>query len=176
MHDFTNSYMKEDEVKSEFELSMTLGVIGITIVLLALLSWVTFVWLTNMEEIGLFQRIMITFFPLLVTPLIFRIELPKIKKLTINNQGLTIKNPMTGLTKNLRWNDIDGYQTIVHITRGGLLKELMIVSDNKVIHEVSENYIKNYPEVKRALTKHLKNLGPVDFNYFKYIKERLLKK
>ena len=154
---------------------MTLSVIGVTILLVGLLSWMAYVWITDMEEIGLFQRVLISFFPLLVIPLIFQIELPKIKKLTFDNQGMTIKNPISGRARSLSWNDFDGYQTVIHITRDGLLKELMLVSDNKVIHEISENYIKNYSEVKRAVTRNLKNLGPIDFNYFKYIKQRLLR-
>lgn len=167
--------MKTKIVKSEYKLKMVFAVLGITILLVGLLIWITYVWLTDMEEIGRFQRIMITFFPLLVTPLIFKIELPKIKRLTISSEGLTIKDSVFGRTSKFDWKDIDGYQTILHFTRGGPLKELMIIADNKVIHEVSENYIKNYTKVKRGLTRNLKNLGPVDYNYFKFIRERLLR-
>ncbi len=149
--------------------------VGASLLLVGLLLWITYVWVTDMEEIGMFQRIMITFFPLLVTPLMFKIELPKIKRLIITSQGLTIKNTLFGRTTKFDWKDIDGYQTVLHFTRGGSLKELMLIADNKVIHEVSENYIKNYKEVQRVLTRNLKNLGPINYNYFRFIKERLFR-
>jgi len=165
--------MNKEIIKSKFNLTMTISVIGITILLVGLLSWIIYVWLTDMKEIGIFQRIMVTFFPLLVTLLIFKIELPKIKILTICSHILTIKDPIFGGSKKLSWKDFDGYQTVVHYTQGGPLKELMLIANNKIVHEVSENYISNYDEVKKAITKNLKNLGSINFNYIKYLKQRL---
>jgi hypothetical protein len=154
---------------------MTIPVIGITILLIGLLFWMAYVWAINMEEIGIFQRLLITFFPLLVLPLIIKIEIPKIKKVEVDNNCVMITNPFIGRTRKINFDNFDGYQTIVHITKKGLTKELFLISENKVVHEISENYIKNYDEIKRVLTRKLRNLGPIEFKYFKYIKERLLK-
>ena len=119
----------------------------------------------------MFQRVMITFFPLLVLRLGFKIEVPKIKKIEISENGLLISDPIFGQTTSLVWKDLNEYQTVVHFTRDGLLRELMLISENKVIHEVSENY----SQVKRAITKNLYNLGSIDFSYFEYIKKRLFR-
>jgi len=160
-------------IKTEFKLPWTIGVLGITIFLLCLLTYMLYVWIIDMPEIGVFQRILVTSFPLFVTPFIIRIEIPKIKQLAVEDQFLIIKNPILGQTRRFQWSEFDGYQSIVYITRYGPLRELMLISDNKIVHEISENYIKNYPQIKRAITKKLDNLGPVDFNYFRYLKDRV---
>lgn len=168
--------MKSEIVKSEFNLVMVIAMMVASILLVGFLLWITYMWFVDKEEIEIFQRIMITFFPLLLTPLLFKIEIPKIKKLKVDAEGLTIVNPIFSKSDKLDWKDIDGYQSVFHFTKGGTQEELMIIADNKVIYKVSENYIKNYTEVKRALTRNLKNLGAIEYKYFKYIKRRLLRR
>ena len=167
--------MKTGNIISEFKILRTLCVIGITILLLLILTFIAYVWIVDMKEFDLFQRILMGFFPLFALPFIIRIELPKIKRLIIDEDGITFKNPLTGHSKKMNWNEIDGYQNIVHLTREGLLKELILVSNDKVIFELSENYIQNFQAVRKALTRNLKNLGPVDFDYFQFLKDRLFK-
>jgi hypothetical protein len=162
-------------IKSKFDVFMATAIILATILCIGLLIWMIYEWIIDDGHIGLFQRIIITFFPALVLPLVVKIELPKIKRIEVHHKSIKIINPFIGRTRSIDFDRFDGYQTIIHITRSGLVKEIFLISENKVVHEISENYIKNYDEIKRVIARKLKYLGPIEFRYFKYIKERLLK-
>jgi hypothetical protein len=135
----------------------------------------TCVWVYDLEDIGMFQRIMITFFPLLVMPLLLRVEMPKIKKIEIDEDGLTLINPFIGTKRKLLWDNLDGYKTMTHVTRGGLVNELIIISNGTEIFDISSHYYKNYNEIRKLVTRNLSNVGQKDFKYWDYFKKRVFK-
>jgi hypothetical protein len=135
----------------------------------------TYVWSYDLEDIGLFQRLMITFFPLLVMPLLLRVEMPKIKKIEIDEIGLTLINPFIGTRTVLHWDNLDGYKTMTHVTRGGLVNELIIISNGTEIFDISSHYYKNFNDIRRLVTRNLANVGQKDFKYWDYFKRRVFK-
>ncbi|MFN7600629.1 MAG: hypothetical protein ACK5R0_04440 [Bacteroidota bacterium] len=118
---------------------------------------------------------MITFFPLLVMPLLLRVEMPKIKKIEIDEDGLTLINPFIGTKRKLLWDNLDGYKTMTHVTRGGLVNELIIISNGTEIFDISSHYYKNYNEIRKLVTRNLSNVGQKDFKYWDYFKKRVFK-
>lgn len=162
-------------IKSNFETFGVAATLMSTIICIVLIIWMIYVWIVDVEEIGLFQRLMITFFPSLVTPLLLRVEIPKIKRLEIGENGLTITNPFTGHRTFLVWDRFDGYQTMNHVTRSGLVNELFLVLNGNVVHEVSSHYYKNYKDIRNALASHLRPLGQVDLKYFYYLRQKFVR-
>ena len=154
---------------------MVITIIGATILLVGILVFITYVWFTDMREIKLFQRSMLTIISILITPLLIIIELPKIKVLILKPEGLVIKNLVFGKTKSYSWNEFDGYQTTSLNTFGGSVTEIMLIANNKVVFEVSSNYIKNYDEMARIIEHNLKSLGPIEYNALRYLKQRLFR-
>jgi hypothetical protein len=135
----------------------------------------TYVWIYDLYDIGLFQRLMITFFPLLVMPLLLRVEMPKIKKIEIDEIGLTLINPFIGTRTVLHWENLDGYKTMTHVTRGGLVNELIIISNGTEIFDISSHYYKNFNDIRILVTRNLSNVGQKDFKYWDYFIRRVFK-
>jgi hypothetical protein len=160
---------------SKFDTFGTIGTTAATLICIGLLTFMTYVWVYDLEDIGMFQRIMITFFPLLVMPLLLRVEMPKIKKIEIDEDGLTLINPFIGTKRKLLWDNLDGYKTMTHVTRGGLVNELIIISNGTEIFDISSHYYKNYNEIRKLVTRNLSNVGQKDFKYWDYFKKRVFK-
>jgi len=160
---------------SKFDTFGTIGTTTATLVCTGLLTFMIYVWAYDLEGIGLFQRLMITFFPLLVMPLLWRVEMPKIKRIEIDEDGLTLTNPFIGTRTKLLWDNLDGYKTMTHVTRGGLVNELIIVSNGAEIFDISSYYYKNFKEIRRLVTRNLSNVGQKDFKYWDYFKRRVFK-
>jgi hypothetical protein len=140
---------------------------------IGLLLWMIYEWITLQKNIALLQRILVTIISALVTPLLWAIELPKLKSVTIDNERITFKSLLTGATKEILLADFDGFKTMGQWTRSGPVYEIILFVNGKRFHDISSNYIKNYEEIKIELGKRLNNLGAEKFEYFRYLKERL---
>lgn len=138
-----------------------------------LLIYMTYEWITGQETIGLIQRIFFTSISVLMTALLWTIEIPKLKSVEIDDKRIKFKNLLTGATKEILVTDCDGFKTSSQSARGGPVYEIIIFIKGKRFHDISSNYIKNYDEVRIGLGKRLDNLGKEKFKYFKYLKDRL---
>lgn len=158
---------------SKFDTFGVIATTAATLICVGLLTFVTYVWIYDLKDIGMFQRLMITFFPVLVIPLLVRVEMPKIKRIEIDETGITLINPFVGVKTKLTWDNLDGYKTVTHVTRGGLVKELIIVSNGTDVFDISSYYYKNYNEIKRYVMRNLRSIPQKKFGYWKYLKERI---
>lgn len=158
---------------SKFDTFGVIATTAATLICVGLLTFVTYVWIYDLKDIGMFQRLMITFFPVLVIPLLVRVEMPKIKRIEIDETGITLINPFVGVKTKLPWDNLDGYKTVTHVTRGGLVKELIIVSNGMDVFDISSYYYKNYNEIKRYVMRNLSSIPQKKFGYWKYLKERI---
>lgn len=163
------------KLTSNFNAFETIGIITATLFCLGLILFMTYVWVYDLRDIGLFQRLMISFFPLLVVPLLLKVEVPKIKRIELDSESLTLINPLFGTKTKFFWTDLDGYKTMTHITRGGLVSELIIVKDGVEVFDISSFYYKNYKQISGFVKRSLRNVGQEDFKYWGYLKRRVLK-
>ncbi len=99
------------------------------------------------------------------------IELPKIKRINIDNDSIELTNPITIQTLSLTFNQLDGYKTLNQPTRHGHNEAILIYENGVCIFELSELYFTNYSELKNGIRKSIPNLGQAEFKYFKYIIE-----
>lgn len=159
--------------KTKTDFIGVLIILTVTVLLVALLTWMSYEWFISEEKLGLAQRILLTVITVTLTPLIFAIELPKLKTVEIDEEKIVLRSLMTGQRKEIHFGDFEGFKTTTQFARGGPVYELILVINGRPFHDISSTYIKNYNEVRTQLGKQLENLGTEKFEYFKYIRERL---
>ena len=139
-----------------------------------LLIWMTYEWIAAEKSIELLQRIFFTGLSAILTPLIWIIEIPKVKSVEIAADRLVIQNLFTRTKNELPFDVIDGLKTTSSWTRGGRVYELIIVVNGKPFHKISTNYIKNYDKIRAELTKRFTVLHADDLeNIRSVIKDKI---
>lgn len=164
-----------ERLKSEFDAFGTSLTIAATLLGIGLLPFLAYDWIYDHWDIGLFQRLWTTFFISLAIPLLLRVEMPKIKRIEIDRDGLMLTNPFFGTRTTISWDNLDGYKTTTHRTRGGLVRELILVSNGKEIFDISSHYYKNYDDIKRLVSTNLRNIQEEDIKWLDYVKSRVFK-
>jgi hypothetical protein len=159
--------------KTKIDFIGVLIILIVTVLLVSLLSWMSYEWFISEEKLGLAQRVLLTVITVTLTPLVFAVELPKLKTVEIDEEKIVLRNLVTGQRKEILIGDFDGFKTTTQFARGGPVYELILIINGRPFHDISSNYIKNYNEVRTELDKQLENLGTEKFEYFKYIRERL---
>lgn len=124
-----------------------------TICSTGLLIWMMYEWVAAEKHIELIQRIFFTVLSAILTPLIWIIEIPKVKSVEISADRLIIENLFTRTKKEVPFDLVDGLKTTSNWTRGGRVYEIIIMVSGKPFHKISTNYIKNYDKVRAELTK-----------------------
>ena len=152
---------------------MTTMMLFASLTFIGLSIWLIYIWTYNPEGVGLFQKSVITLITLVIAPILLVIELPKIKIIELDTHGLNIVTPIFRKTVKFGWEQLDGYETGIYLTKGGLIKEIYLVADGKVVHEISESYLKNFDEIHRIISRKLKKLGSNEFSPFKYLRRKL---
>ncbi len=99
------------------------------------------------------------------------IELPKIRRLKITEDGIRMESPLGGTSKSYMWQELDGFKTQTQSTKYVDYEILRIIKDGICVQEISSFYIRNFEEVKNGLALHLKDLGYQPFSFINYIKE-----
>lgn len=139
-----------------------------------LLIWMTYEWVAAEKSIGLIQRIFFTVLSGIVTPLIWGIEIPKLKSVEIDNDRIIIRNLLTRARKEIPIDTIDGLKTTSKWAKGGPVYEVVIVINGKPFHKISSNYIKNYDNIRAELRKRLTILSADDFEKMRsVVKEKI---
>lgn len=118
-----------------------------------LLIWMTYEWIASEKHTELLQRIFFTALSGILTPLIWTIEIPKVKSVEIAADRLVIQNLLTWTKREISFGLIDGLKTTSNWTRGGRVYEIIIIVNGKPFHRISTNYIKNYDKIRAELTK-----------------------
>jgi hypothetical protein len=164
-----------ERLKSEFDAFGTSLTIAATLFSIGLLPFLAYDWIYDHWDIGLFQRLWTTFFISLAIPLLLRVEMPKIKRIEIDRDGLMLTNPFIGTWTTISWNNLDGYKTTIHLTRGGLVRELTLVSNGKEIFHISSLYQKNYGEISMLVSRNLRKIAEKNFRWWDFVKRRVSK-
>lgn len=107
----------------------------------------TYEWIATQKNIELPQRIFFTALSGILTPLIWKIELPKVKSVEIAADRITIQNLFTRTKKEIPFDMVDGLKTTSSWTKGGRVYEIIIIVNRKPFHRISTNYIKNYDAI-----------------------------
>lgn len=160
--------------KSKTDFYGVLLLVIATACLTGLFIWMIYIWISSQKSIGLIQRILLTTISTIVTPLLWKVEIPKLKSITIDDKKITLRNLLTRTTKEISINDFDGFKTTSQWARGGPVYEIILFIDGKQFHDISSNYVKNYDAIRIELGKRLTNMGTEKFKYLKYLKERLM--
>lgn len=138
-------------------LGVLILIIG-TVCSTGLLFWMAYEWIAAEKSIRLPQRIVFTALSGIITALIWKIEIPKLKSVQIDTDRITIQNLFTRTKKELPFDMIDRLKTTSSWTRGGRVYEIVIVVNGKSFHRISTNYIKNYDAIRAELKKRLTSL------------------
>lgn len=110
-------------------------------------------WIMPTGDLRLTQRIFFTILSGLITPLIWTIEIPKLKSVEIHRDRIVTQSLMTGIKREILFTDIDGLKTTSNWTKGGRTYEIVILVDGRPFHKISSNYIKNYDVIRAELKK-----------------------
>ncbi len=139
-----------------------------------LLIWMIYEWLAPQKSIGLPQRVFFTALSGLVTPLIWRIEIPKLKSLKIDNDRIIIQNLLTKTRREIQIDTVDGLKITSKWAKGGPVYEITIVVNKIQFHKISSNYIKNYDTIRAELKKRLTILSTEEFEHMRsVVKEKI---
>jgi hypothetical protein len=139
-----------------------------------LLIWMTYEWISEEKSIDMLQKIFFTALSGILTPLIWTIEIPKVKSVEIAADRLVIQNLFTRTKKEIPFDLVDGLKTASNWTRGGRVYEIIIVVRGKSFHKISTNYIKNYDKIRTELTKRFTVLHADDLeNIRSVIKDKV---
>lgn len=140
-----------------------------------LLIAMTYEWIATQKNIELPQRIFFTALSGILTPLIWKIEIPKVKSVEIGPDRIIIQNLFTRKKKQVPFDLVDGLKTTSNWTRGGRVYEIIIIVDGKPFHKISTNYIKNYDKIRAELTNRFTVLHADDLeNMRSVIKDKHL--
>ena len=93
----------------------------------------------------------------------------KIIKIIIDRNTISKRNFLTIIQYN--FGDFDGFQTSIINSKNGSYEYLYLVKDNKKLIKISEQYHKNYFEMKDLINQHSKFLGDTKFKYWHEVKE-----
>lgn len=124
-----------------------------TICSTGLLIWMMYEWIVPQKNIELLQRIFFTALSGILTPLIWKIEIPKVKSVLIDADRIIIQNLFTRRKKEIPFDMVDGLKTTSSWTKGGRIYEIFIIVNGKPFHKISTNYIKNYDTITAELKK-----------------------
>ncbi len=108
--------------------------------------------------------------------LLWIFELPKICFIQLTQTTIQILNPINKRTKSLDYNHIDGFKKQFQPSRFGINKSILIYQDDKVIHEISSLYIKNFDEIEGFLKTKINYLGTKKFRWFDHLIEEIKRK
>ena len=126
------------------------------------------------KKIELLQRIFFTALSGILTPLIWQIEIPKVKSVEIAADRIIIQNLFTRTKKEISFDLVNGLKTTSNWTRGGPVYEIIIIVNGKPLHKISTNYIKNYDTIRTELTRRFTVLHADDFeNMTRVIKDKI---
>lgn len=165
-----------EKLKSKFDLFGTSLIIAATFLGIGLLAtFMVYGWFYNHWDMQFSERVASTFLLLLVLHSLLRVEMPKIKRIEIGRGGLTLINPFIGTQTNISWDNLDGYKSTTHQTRGGLVRELILVSNGKEIFYISSLYHKNYEEIGMLVSRNLRKIAENDSKWWDYVKRRVFK-
>ena len=160
--------------KTKFDYIGVLILIIGTVCLTGLLVWMGYEWIALQKDIELSQRIFFTALSGILTPLIWIIEIPKVKSVEITADRIIIQNLFTRTRKEISFGLVDGIKTTSNWTRGGRVYEIIIIVNGKPFHKISTNYIKNYDTIRAELTKRFTVLLADDFeNMRSVIKDKI---
>lgn len=131
-------------------------------------------WIAPQKDIELPQRIFFTAVSGILTPLIWIIEIPKVKSVEVAADRIILQNLFTRTKKEISFDWVDGLKTTSNWTRGGRVYEIIIIVNGKPVHKISTNYIKNYDKIRAELTKRFTVLHADDFeNMRSLIKDKI---
>ncbi|EAZ79641.2 intimin [Algoriphagus machipongonensis] len=132
-----------------------------------------FEWVNNSDDLGFIQKVVLTGISFFITPLILKIELPKLKRVEIDETKITLTSLLTGRKKQFLTRELDGFKMSLQYAKGGPTYEIILIKNGRPIHGISSNYTKNFGEIKNKLKTQLKNLGIEEFKYFDFLIKRL---
>ena len=160
--------------KTKIDISGVL-ILGIgTVCSTGLLAWMIYEWIVPTGDLGLTQRIFFTTLSGLITPLIWTIEIPKLKSVEIHRDRIVTQSLLTGINRKIWFTTIDGLKTTSNWIKGGRTYEIVIIVDGRPFHKISSNYIKNYDIIRAELKKRLTILDANDFESMRsVIKEKI---
>ena len=118
-----------------------------------LVVWMTYEWIAPQQNIELPQRIFFTALSGILTPLIWKIEIPKVKSVELGADRIIVQNLFTRTKKEIPSDLVDGLKTTSNWTKSGRVYEIIIIVNGKPFHKISTNYIKNYDTIRAELTK-----------------------
>ena len=103
--------------------------------------------------------------------LLFFQELRKrILVIVIENDKILIKN-FIGYRKDFKFDEFEGFQTSTEKSKSGTYEVLSLVKNGRRVIQISEFNFRNYDELKNAIKLQTKDLGFVQLNFIKRIKD-----
>ncbi|WP_422361743.1 hypothetical protein [Reichenbachiella sp.] len=139
-----------------------------------------FLGLIAVLYVALFKSEADVLFNFIVLPMLFvalamliRIEIPKIKVISVSEKSMNIGYPVLGLTKQYAMESLDGFKTQLQPARIGFNESILIYKNGKCVLEISDLYYSNYFELKNQIEINVPFLGISRFKYFEYIIERI---
>jgi hypothetical protein len=126
-------------------------------------------WPIEIEKLRAIDIFMTPLFAFTLAFLVLGEARQKIIKISIDSNSISKIN-LFGLKK-YNFRDFDGFQTSFISSKNGTYEYLYLVRNNKKVIKISEQYHKNYFEIKSIITEKSKFLGEIKFSYWDELKE-----
>lgn len=156
-------------MKSKFTFSAYLIPIIVIVFLTFGITIIINKWPINFNEIKLVGYLIILSFIFPMILFIFGELRQKFIRIVIDRNTISKQN-FLGNTK-YDFSDFDGFQTSLITTKNGVFEYLYLVKENKKIIKISEQYHKNYFDLKSMIAGKTTFLGEIKFKYWDEIAE-----
>jgi hypothetical protein len=157
-------------VKSKFKLRTLI----IPVLIIALTTISIYILIKNLpikiEQIRWIDIYMTVLFCFTWIWLVFGELRTQIIQITIESNQIEKKNYL-GFKQKYNFKDFNGFKTSIISSKSGRFEYLYFKKDDKKIIKISEAYHKNYFDLKKEISSHLKDLGEIEFSYIDEFKE-----
>lgn len=138
--------------------------------LLVAMTWTIYLLATGRSASEPLQFLIITLLSIATVLILYGVLL-KLVRLEFQGKYVNIIHRLTGNIRTFEIYELDGYRTREFRSKGGLVKELILIKDNKNLQTLSSAYITNFERLSKFIDSRLENLGEEEKN----IKNRLLR-
>lgn len=104
------------------------------------------------------------------------VELPNAKALTIIDDKITVKNLITGKSKDILFETTDRFKISMHMQRyRGLKLNLILLKEGNQHEPISLSYVDNLAEIVNEFEKRLPNLTEDEYGLLEMVKKQQIK-